>query len=79
MGGDVVHQRRVQAVIGLQAQLPETGAHAGHLIGVNPALDHGRHKRRETGLGRAVLDEAFRVDERQPKKGWPSFSTGPCM
>src|SRR5579871_531100 len=66
MGRDRIHQRRRQAVIGLEPEFLQTGADAVHLLGLDARFDDGGHEGGKSGRCRAALLEQFGVNEVEP-------------
>src|SRR6266700_3721706 len=63
VGGDRIHQRRRQAIIGLEPKLLEARPDTRHLVMLDAGLDHLRHERRESRGRRALLLEQFGMNE----------------
>ena len=63
MRGDRVHQRRVEAVVGLQPLAAQRAAHFVHLRGRRAALDDRRDEGREARAFPALLRRQLRMDE----------------
>ena len=79
-GGDGVHQRRRQAVVGLEAELLEAPARvAPSFSGRAPAWIIDDTKAANPGGAHPLSFERLRVDEHQPLKACFARSTGPCM
>ena len=72
MRGDRIHQRRRQAVIGLEAQFLQPGAHGRHVARPRTGFDHGRNEGGELGYALshaygAVLDNPDLGNELEKK------------
>src|SRR3954447_7357005 len=63
VGCDRVHQRRAQAIVRLELELFQTGAHLTHALGLEAGFDDRGYKRRERGSGPATLLRKLGVHE----------------
>src|SRR6185437_5840180 len=66
VGGDRVHQRRRQAIIGLKAKLLQSAADRAHPVRADARFDHRGDERGEFRGGPALLLEPFGMDEVEP-------------
>ena len=71
VGGDRVHQRRRQAIIGLEPEFRQARSDPRHLRWCDAGLDNRRHERREPRCCRAGFLEQFGVDEVETIEGMP--------
>src|SRR6202140_3855588 len=65
MGGDRIHQRRRQTIIGLKPEFLETRPDRTHLGGVDAGLNHRGHERRKSRSCRTAFCEKLGMDEVQ--------------
>src|SRR5258708_4591531 len=61
--GDVIHQCRRQAIIGLESEFLEARSDRWQLGRLDAGLDHRGHKRGKSRSGRAAFGEQFGMDE----------------
>ena len=71
VGGDEVHQRGRQAIVGFKANLLQPCSDRTHVVGIRSGLDDRGDKGCKFRRGPAILIGQFRVDEIQSVEGVP--------
>lgn len=69
VGGEEIHQRRGEGVVGVEPDGLELGADLVHLVGVEALLDDGGDEAGELGLLVAAAGEELGVDEVEAAEG----------